>query len=388
MYKVKLALLGYVVLFFTLESFADLEGDFKYVNNSGSITITGYLGGENVYIPNIIAGTTVKAISANAFTNCQTITNVIISGLMSAIGDAAFKNCINLKSISLPNSLSQIAENAFEGCTKLEDIIIGTNTYNYKALNSVNKILNIVLYGSPEFPNYQQQMRRLVKKYHLNSVTLTWQPITEEQICIAVGHYLDNYSLYESAFVLPRSRSILVEESGIVFENDAERQFRNDGVLNIALKRNVTDRSKGVITGTSTVGTYKLRATDIPFLFYAYNKYKQWSLIAANNNLSVGVEKEIAVSEENDQLRAVFKVASTRSGQAHNDFIIYFGKNEFKCDDPDVDGEDLVLKMAEVWQSIFDAVKSYQDDQKLKQEQDRAKVIQQRDQNRAQDVLK
>ena len=98
-----------------------------YVNNNGTLTITGFDEleeyPENVTIPSKINGKTVEAIGEYAF-ECSGITSITIPDTVKRIEDDAFIECSELVSITLPNSLKIIGAFAFAYCKGLETINI------------------------------------------------------------------------------------------------------------------------------------------------------------------------------------------------------------------------------------------------------------------------
>ncbi len=137
---------------------AVIDRDFIYADAQKTI-IVKYIGnGGDVVIP-----ATVKVISSNAFSDCQTLTSVdfsLATGL-TYIGDNAFYNCQNLISadfsqcaaltsigsyafyksnlaeVTIPASVTSIGNNAFQDCHALTTVDMSQNT----GLTSLNNNL-------------------------------------------------------------------------------------------------------------------------------------------------------------------------------------------------------------------------------------------------------
>lgn len=77
----------------------------------------------SVVIPN-----NVTQIGPRAFASCESLTFVTIPGAVTRISEGLFDKCLNLIGVRLPNSLIAIDEMAFNGCKMLKNISIPENT--------------------------------------------------------------------------------------------------------------------------------------------------------------------------------------------------------------------------------------------------------------------
>ena len=165
-----------------LEAFSP-AAHFTFTTNSGSITITGYIGpGGAVSIPETINGRSVNRISGQAFVFKSTVTSITIGRSVTNIGADAFFSCTNLASItvntsnsfyssldgallnksqnllilcpggkvgiySIPNSVTSIDDNAFQGCVRLSGVIIpyAIAAIGDYALSSCTSVTNITV---------------------------------------------------------------------------------------------------------------------------------------------------------------------------------------------------------------------------------------------------
>ena len=129
------------------------------VEDDDSVTITDYIGNEeDVNVPSIIAGKTVKKIGSNisdgikkitipstvteigdsAFIYSNSLKEVKLSDGLKKIGECAFSNCINLEKVEIPNSVEEIGDSAFSCCESIERIELPS---------SLNSISNDLFYG-------------------------------------------------------------------------------------------------------------------------------------------------------------------------------------------------------------------------------------------------
>ena len=160
--------------------------DFTYLINSGTITITGYVGSDSyVLIPPIIAGHPVTAINDHAFYNQAGLTSVTIPASVTSIGDGAFAGCSNLTSIAvdpananfasadgvlfdktfttllqcpaglnggfvISNNVTSLGNEAFENCAGLTSILIGSSVTNVgnSAFSGCFNLASLTLPGS------------------------------------------------------------------------------------------------------------------------------------------------------------------------------------------------------------------------------------------------
>jgi hypothetical protein len=110
---------------------AQQYGDFTYTNNSGTITITRYLGTYAVVtIPSAIDRLPVTGIGG--FFNSSPIL-VTIPNSVTSIGDEAFAYCNRLAIITIPNSVTNIGGGAFSDCRDLAMVTIGNGVTNIGA---------------------------------------------------------------------------------------------------------------------------------------------------------------------------------------------------------------------------------------------------------------
>ena len=105
---------------------ADQFGNFTYLDNGTSITITDYpetFVGE-VVVPETIAGKPVTEIGTDAFSFCSGITQVTLPSGLTTISSRAFFNCTALVSAPIPETVTSIGDSAFYSCIQLTSIVI------------------------------------------------------------------------------------------------------------------------------------------------------------------------------------------------------------------------------------------------------------------------
>jgi hypothetical protein len=129
----------------TNEMLRDL-GCYLWVNNNGTLTITGFGGWGNVTIPDTIHGLKVTAIGDSAFSGANNLTNVIIPDSVTSIGDAAFQRT-SLANVFIPDSVTNIGEFAFANCNNLTSVTIpkGVTSLAVGVFYSCSSLTNVVI---------------------------------------------------------------------------------------------------------------------------------------------------------------------------------------------------------------------------------------------------
>lgn len=162
---------------------AEQSGEFTYVDNGDTVTITDYPEGAtgSVVIPatildpvtmlddpvtgigfeafrdcsqitsvSIPAG--VKTIGNNAFYSCSSLANLSISAGVTemTIGNYAFYNCISLSSASLPQGVTAIGSNAFFFCNGMASVTIPSSvtSIGVGAFYSCSKLTEVTIPAS------------------------------------------------------------------------------------------------------------------------------------------------------------------------------------------------------------------------------------------------
>jgi hypothetical protein len=109
---------------------------FRYVTNSGAITITGYTGSGPAIIPGTLNGYPVTTIGNTAFEGDSSLTGVTIPNSATNIGAYAFAES-GLNGVTIPNSVIGIGQNAFAACISLTNISVNAGNPAYSSLNGV-----------------------------------------------------------------------------------------------------------------------------------------------------------------------------------------------------------------------------------------------------------
>lgn len=153
-----------------LSTSAEQEGDFAYLDNGPSITITAYTGsGGAVTIPDAILGKPITSIGDTAFSwtgvssitignrvtniegyafdGCINLTNVTIGNRVTTIGRAVFSGCASLASVTIPDSVTSIGQMAFQGCIGLANVTIGNSVSRLEsgAFNGCQNLTSVVI---------------------------------------------------------------------------------------------------------------------------------------------------------------------------------------------------------------------------------------------------
>ena len=101
-----------------------LEYELSEDKTSYSVTGIGAAIDTDIIIPSIYNDKPVRAIDANAFWNCKSLTNIKIPNSVTSIGYAAFYMCESLTNITIPDSVISIGAGAFGFCLSLTSIKI------------------------------------------------------------------------------------------------------------------------------------------------------------------------------------------------------------------------------------------------------------------------
>ncbi|AKB27731.1 Chitin binding protein [Methanosarcina siciliae T4/M] len=113
--------------YITVKEQASPASDFTYTSDGSSITITKYIGSDDiVLIPAEIEGLPVTTIGTSAFYGCSALTTVTIPDSVTTIGTSAFQVCSALTTVSIPDSITTIGTSAFQDCSALTTVTIGS----------------------------------------------------------------------------------------------------------------------------------------------------------------------------------------------------------------------------------------------------------------------
>ena len=125
---------------------------FTYTSTAGSVTITGYNGGDvAVTIPATIGGQPVTKIGDGAFalTNSR-MTSITLPDSVTSIGYSAFWQCEALTSINIPSGVTSIGAMAFADCPSLTSITIpsGVASIEYNTFSGCQSLTNVTIPSS------------------------------------------------------------------------------------------------------------------------------------------------------------------------------------------------------------------------------------------------
>lgn len=152
---------------------ADTSDSYFFRVNDGKVTITSYIGHENIVsVPSRLEGHLVTTIGSNAFIwesvtdviipdsvttigdkafyECDALTGITIPNSVTSIGNSIFQRCVSLPSITIPGSVSMISQEAFSGCTSLTNVTIlsGVASIEYSAFSGCTALENISIPNS------------------------------------------------------------------------------------------------------------------------------------------------------------------------------------------------------------------------------------------------
>ena len=121
--------------------------NYEYTVNNGTITITKYIGPNNVAtIPDTINDWPVTSIGTNAFSECNRLISVIIGTNVTSIGGEAFQKCTNLSGVIIPNGVANIGRGAFFACPRLASItipdsVVSIGDYAFEDCGRLTKVM-------------------------------------------------------------------------------------------------------------------------------------------------------------------------------------------------------------------------------------------------------
>ncbi len=101
----------------------------------------------DIIIPSTVNGYIVKAISYEAFKNCNEINSITVSEGLTDIGSSAFCGCKKLETVTIGQGITTIPDSTFSGCIELKSISLPNtlkriDSYAFKQCSS---LLSIVL---------------------------------------------------------------------------------------------------------------------------------------------------------------------------------------------------------------------------------------------------
>jgi len=111
-----------------------VQAQLTYITNNGTITITGYIGGNTgpsyaLNIPSTINNLAVTSIADFAF-NGNNLTSLTIGTNVISIGNYAFYNCSMTNIVTIPNSVTTVGVWTFAECSHLSGVKIGNSVTN------------------------------------------------------------------------------------------------------------------------------------------------------------------------------------------------------------------------------------------------------------------
>ena len=78
----------------------------------------------------------VEMIEQEAFQSCSQLTSISLPSSLTAIDDGAFRDCNRLTSVTIPASVISIGQSLFSGCQQLKSIVVADGNMVYESRNS------------------------------------------------------------------------------------------------------------------------------------------------------------------------------------------------------------------------------------------------------------
>ena len=144
--------------------------DYKLSSDESYYTLTG-IGicmDEEIVIPSVFRGKSVKAIAEKALSDSSDVKKITVPDSVIKIGASAFISCKELVEVRLPDSLTEIPESCFRMCYKLESVNIpsslkkiGDMAFLSTAIKEIEIPDSVTKIGSSTF-QYCSSLQRVV----------------------------------------------------------------------------------------------------------------------------------------------------------------------------------------------------------------------------------
>lgn len=115
-----------------------------------SLIFIGYDAFSRTALESVEFPSSVKELSAYAFSNCVLLENVKLSDSLQIMGHRCFKQCVMLHEIDIPSNVLKIETSAFEDCVSLESVNLGENIVSIgsEAFMNCTRLKSIILPSS------------------------------------------------------------------------------------------------------------------------------------------------------------------------------------------------------------------------------------------------
>jgi hypothetical protein len=110
----------------------ELRAQFAFTTNAdGSLNVSSYTNtpgsGGTVVVPDTTNGLPVTSIGFGVFSSETTVTNVILGTNVASVGANAFNACSGLASVTMPDGITNIGQSCFFGCRSLTNVSVPRN---------------------------------------------------------------------------------------------------------------------------------------------------------------------------------------------------------------------------------------------------------------------
>lgn len=128
----------------------DADGDGKLTfGEAAEVTDLGdvFKGQRIKTLQELYHFTSLRTLTADAFSGCTTLTSVKLPKSLTTIGDRAFQGCTALKTLRLPDGIEALGTEAFDGCTALTGLELpaGFTTIGARAFQGCTALSAITL---------------------------------------------------------------------------------------------------------------------------------------------------------------------------------------------------------------------------------------------------
>lgn len=231
---------------------ADPAADFLYSSADGKISITGYVGTNNVVtIPDTIEGQPVDRIAQKAFANVDRLNRVVLPSSLTLIDNRAFLGCSNLTNVLIPNGVRIIGLESFRLCgLETVDIPASVSSIFFAAFSGCGRLTEIRV--DPANPNMYSEDGILYSKWM--SHLLLCPPGKPGAVVIPEGINRIGAAAFDGC---SRLTSVVLGES---VTNVMMAAFQGcSGLTNLTMTDNVT-----LLDGSVFLGCAQLREIILP----------------------------------------------------------------------------------------------------------------------------
>ncbi len=273
----------------------------------------------------LVLPSTVKAIGAGAFANCEGLKKIIIPGNVKRIGNSAFSYNNTLQEVVIQEGVEEIGYSAFYHCDNLNSVQIANsvNTIEGWAFRSCLKLENINIPNELKtIEEYTFDNNRLLKKIDVNNVqSIMGNAFSTCTLLEEVRISEKTKSIDSSAFVscpkltniiIPKENDNFIVENGMILTKDSTK-------IIFAMQNAVVNNTLTIPNTITTLENFSYQSLD------GIKKVKiQSSVTSVNDDFwksrKVGIE--ISVDEDNQNYMSDGNAVYSKDGKTLYTYFI------------------------------------------------------------------